>query len=251
LDHEFAPEVNVYASYNRGIKSGGFAVFEPGSKGYAPEQLDAYEVGVKTDLFGHKLFLNISGFYYDYKNIQVTQAGVGFVDTVNAAAARIYGLDMDFQAAVTDRLRVSGGLGLLNSKFTKFDNAVTYGPNAGPAIIIPDASGNHTPLSSPVSGNLTAEYTLPTSVGDFRIGGTVSYNDGSYMDVGNRLRYPSYTLVNAYIGWKDVNKHLGARLWVNNLTNETYYIQRYTTALGDLQMQAPPRTVGGTLSVNF
>ena len=50
LDHRFSPEVMTYASYNRGFKSGGFNGQLPTDPAFAPETLDAYEMGVKSDL---------------------------------------------------------------------------------------------------------------------------------------------------------------------------------------------------------
>ena len=250
LDHEFMDDLHGYVSYNRGIKSGGFNIFKPGGRGVSPESLDSYEVGVKGEFIDHKLRLNVGGFYYDYSNIQVTQAGTGFTETRNAAAARMYGLDMDFQALVTSALTVSGGLGLLNAKFTDFKNAVTYGANPGPAIVF-DASNNSTPLSPNITANVTANYFVPTHLGDFTLSATMIYNDGSFMDPGNRLRYPSYALVNGSVSWEEPEGVWGVRLWVKNLTDVAYYNQRYATAVGDLQMQAPPRSFGATISAHL
>jgi iron complex outermembrane receptor protein len=250
LDHEFMNDLHGYVSYNRGIKSGGFDIFDPGGKGVAPESLDAYEIGMKGEFFEHKLRMNVAGFYYDYSNIQVTQAGNGFTETKNAAAARMYGLDMDFQALLTSALTVSGGLGLLNAKFTDFKDAVTYGADPGPAIVV-NASNNSTPLSPNITANITADYFIPTDLGDFTLSATMVYNDGSFMDAGNRLRYPSYALVNSSVNWEEPGGVWGVRLWVKNLTDVAYYNQRYSTALGDLQMQAPPRTFGVTLRAHY
>jgi iron complex outermembrane receptor protein len=71
LAQDLSDRIHAYASYNRGFKSGGFnptSFTNPASK---PEVLDAFEVGVKSELFDRKLRLNLSGFYYDYKGIQL------------------------------------------------------------------------------------------------------------------------------------------------------------------------------------
>src|SRR3546814_3915463 len=49
LDYRFSPDILGYLSYNRGVKSGGFALGTSPSNnfGYQPEQLNAYEGGLK------------------------------------------------------------------------------------------------------------------------------------------------------------------------------------------------------------
>src|SRR3546814_20272209 len=52
LDNQFSPDILGYLSYNRGVKSGGFAMGPSPSNyfGYQSEQLNAYEGGMKTEL---------------------------------------------------------------------------------------------------------------------------------------------------------------------------------------------------------
>jgi iron complex outermembrane receptor protein len=250
LDHQFTDQVHGYVSYNRGVKSGGFDLFSPGAKGYAPEELDAYEVGLKSEFFNRRARLNLAAFYYDYSNIQVQQSGLGFVFTTNAAAARIYGLDLDFQAVPIERLNISGGLGLLNGIFTKFPNAVTYGPNGGAAIVF-DGANHDIPSAPHVTANFTADYSIPSSIGPFVVSGSFIYNGGSYQDPSDRLTYPGYSLFNSSVTWRTPNDRWSLSLWAKNITSAKYYLEVQTTALGDLQMQAPPCTFGITASTNF
>ena len=49
-----------YISYNRGFKSGGFNVLALGTPAYNPEQLDAYEIGFKSDLLDRHVRLNVA-----------------------------------------------------------------------------------------------------------------------------------------------------------------------------------------------
>lgn len=80
----FTDDTLVYASYSRGYRGGGFnPAFDPAEfpgtpSTYDPEYIDAFEVGAKNTLFGRKVTLNLSGFYYDYEGYQI-------VKTVNRA----------------------------------------------------------------------------------------------------------------------------------------------------------------------
>ena len=40
-------------------------------------------------------------------------------------------------------------------------------------------------------------------------------------------------------------------LWVQNLTDETYHVQKLGSALGDLAVLAPPRTYGVNIKFDF
>jgi iron complex outermembrane receptor protein len=75
LRYELTDDANVYATYNRGFKSGGFfgglATTPEELIPYDNEKLDAFEVGLKSELFERRLRLNLSAFYYDYQDQQV------------------------------------------------------------------------------------------------------------------------------------------------------------------------------------
>jgi iron complex outermembrane receptor protein len=253
LDHQFTPDILAYASYNRGIKSGGFNMINAGTPGYAPEVLDAYEVGLKTEFLNRTVRLNTAVFFYNYKNIQVFNiTGGGAVLTQNAAAAQVYGLDVDLAWRVTPRFTLTAGLGILHSEYTNFPNATftPASPLLGPQTR-GDASGNELIYAPNMSANLSADYRIPSSMGEFRLNFAVSYRDSVFVSADNRLRIPSYFLANASIGWTSRDDRFGVRLWVRNLFNEDYYANRTEQALGDIQYLAPPITAGITLSTHM
>jgi outer membrane receptor protein involved in Fe transport len=107
----------------------------PTSPGYQPEQLDAYEVGLKSFLFGHTLRLNAAAFYYKYANIQVRQGLAGSNLVTNAAAGKSSGLDIDYNWQPLDRFGLSGGLGWLPvAKFTTTRMRLPTSLTAAPAF---------------------------------------------------------------------------------------------------------------------
>lgn len=78
LDYQFTPNNLVYASYSRGYKSGGFnpAVQVPGltiPDAFEPEIVNAFEIGSKNTFGNGQLTLNVTGFYYQYKNLQLSR----------------------------------------------------------------------------------------------------------------------------------------------------------------------------------
>lgn len=251
LDHDFSDDVLGYLSYNRGIKSGGFNMINAGTPGYAPEILDAFEAGLKTQFFDRRVRFNVAAFFYKYKDIQVFNiTGGGAVLTTNAAKAEVKGIDLDAAWRVTSGLTLSGGLGIVDSEYTDFPDA-TYTPPSpldGPQTII-DATGNNLIYAPKVSGNIALDYAIPTDIGTFNLNGTIAYRDKVYVSAANRLAIPSYTVANASIGWTSDDEHFGVRLWARNLFDKDYYLNRTEQSLGDIQYLAPPRTVGVTFSI--
>ena len=71
LSYQLSKDVMVYSSYSEGFKSGGFNSFGLSPVAYKNEGLDAFEVGIKSDLLDRTLRLNASLFSYDYANLQI------------------------------------------------------------------------------------------------------------------------------------------------------------------------------------
>ena len=99
LDREFAPDLLGYASVSRGFKSGLFNITAPANPAVLPQTVDAYEIGIKSDAFDHKLRFNAAGFYNVFDNIQVRQNIPGGFLLLNAPTARTKGIDMDLSIA--------------------------------------------------------------------------------------------------------------------------------------------------------
>ena len=243
-------DATLFASYNRGFKSGGFnsAV----SQSYSPEVLDAYEAGIKSTLFDRHLRLNVAGFYYDYSNIQVTSFVAGRQTVNNGGTAEIYGLDVDFEAALTGGLTVFGGLEWLHAKFTDYKNAPISVPNPNGGTSFPqgDATGFDLPRAPDITFNAGASYVQDVSFGKITASGFWSYNDGWAAQADNRLRQPSYQTVNLTLG-AELHNGLGLTLWAKNLTDERYAVALGARGAGDFIQYADPRTYGATASFKF
>lgn len=250
VDQEIGEGVLGYLSYNRGIKSGGFNMINAGTPGYKPEILDAYEAGLKMQLFDRKVRINAAAFIYDYQDIQVFNiTGGGAVLTTNAAAARVHGFDADIAIKATSALTISGGFGWLDGKYTDFPNATftPASPLQGPQVPI-DATDNRMIYAPKYSGNVTVDYRVPTSIGEIGLNVSAAVRSRVFVTAANRLAIPGYTVVNSTLGWTSDDKRFGAQLWVRNLFDKDYYLNRTEQALGDIQFLAPPRTIGVTLS---
>lgn len=230
LDHHFTPDFMGYASYNRGFNSGYFN--QVATSGFAPknnpavnpEIMDAYEVGAKTEWFEHRLRLNVSGFWYNYKNLQQQVYEGEALVTINAAAARIRGVDLDIEARPLAALTVGAGLEYLNGKFESYPGAPIYSlaPSGALISVSGDAAGETIPYAPDVSGNVRAAYTIPSAIGDFDTAANVAYTAAWYADPSNVISEPAHTLLNASETWTSSGGSNYVTLWGKNLTNRRY-----------------------------
>lgn len=252
LDHQFTPDVLGYVSYNRGFKSGGYNLISPGSAAFDPETVDAYEVGMKSELFDSRVRLNVAAFYYDYKNLQVAVApGGGGQLFTNAAAARNYGLDLSLDVAATDNLTLSMGLGLLDAEYTDYPDA-TGRTISGAGYPIPNAKGAELPHSPPITGFVSANYLVPTAIGDIRATANLSYLDRIYISPDNGPKKPDATMLSSSIEWWSQSASpFGVRIWGKNLLDTYYIVQMVESSNGWYQSPNAPRTYGVTLLKNF
>lgn len=254
LDHKFTSDVLAYASFNRGFKSGGFNIISPGDPGYSPETLDAYEAGLKADLFNRRVRFNPAIFYYDYLNIQLPFfTPQGQVGIANGPSARLYGADVDIEVVLNRNFHVFGGASYVHSKFGSYLDAVISTPVGGGAYAqaTGDATGNSLPFTSKFSGNIGAEYKILVGSGNVSLAANYYFNDGYYLEVDNRARQGSFDQLSASLGWTSANERLSLRVWGKNLTNSEVYTQFSTAPQGRGASYQPPRTYGITLGSKF
>src|SRR3546814_15553476 len=79
-----------------------------------------YEIGMKSTFAGGRLRTNLSGFYYDYKDLQLYKTVVASAVLENAAAAKIYGIEAEITAKPTRALQFDLSGSYLHSELTHF-----------------------------------------------------------------------------------------------------------------------------------
>lgn len=217
LNHQLTSDEMIYASYSRGFKSGGFNLGAPDAPAFQPEKLDSYEVGLKSEIFDHRLRLNLGGFYYDYTNMQVTQFINGVTNIENGAKSRIYGLDVNFEARLTQGLTLSGGVEVMDPKFVKYNNAPGATPNPSPpggtTADVFDAAGKQIPGAQKFTGTLIADYLQPISYGTLNFNFIANYNSTLYFEPDNFIHQGSYTMLDTSVRWTSSDGHLNVTLW--------------------------------------
>ena len=146
LDYEISPDNKVYFSYSRGYKSGGinpplspiFAV----SDSFDSEQIDAFEIGSKNTFLNGSAQVNLTGFYYKYKDLQLSRivARTSVNDTIDA---NIWGLELETILRPSYNWLINMNVSYLNAKVAGdqfFSNPRDPGGGDPDAVIIKDLS---------------------------------------------------------------------------------------------------------------
>lgn len=244
LDKDLASNLMAFASYNRGFKAGLYNSTSFANPPVNPEVLDAYEAGFKSSLFGNRLRLNLTGFYYDYKDIQLRtsiQTPVVGLFTYNAAKARTKGIDAEIIAVVAKNLKLNFGSEYLHARYTDF-RAGQF-PAVNPVTTIPSncrprppvaTIGGVTPLTCDLSGKTLqrapsfvatfgVEYGFDVPVGRVTINLNDNYNSGYSFDPDNTLKQRGYHYVTANVRLTAPDEKWTVKLWGTNLANEVIY----------------------------
>jgi iron complex outermembrane receptor protein len=256
LDHRFTPNVMAYVTYDTGFKSGGYVLASPGAQPYKPEDIKAVEGGVKSQLFDRHVRLNVAGFYYDYRNIQIQRYDVGSLIIYNGAKARLYGLDLDGEILIAHGLSLNGGFSYIHDRFTSFPNADFIIPVDG-CVPAPggtcsgSANGKRLPFTPTTTADIGGTYTLETGIGKFAFNATYYRSGKLFAAPDNVLFQKSYDLVNASIAWTDTSKHLTVSLWGKNLGKTVYANSLLEGFSGGVRSLGAPRTYGVTAGFNF
>lgn len=242
---------NIYISYSRGFKGGGFDPRGQSTQAptqspqdifdfmaFDPETVDSYELGWKASLLNNRLQLATAVFNADYKDVQVPgSAGcvVGGVSTfcgitTNAGKARFRGFEFEGNARVAenmaiagDRLNLAAMLGYLDAKYREF---ITNIPGQGPVDVADFRKIQNTPKWT-MSGSL--DYSTPAWSGRLYANTTLSYRSKTqqFELATPMLDQPGFALWEANLVWRSGNGRYEIGLHGKNLTNKKYIVAGY------------------------
>jgi len=164
VDYKATDDILLYASFSQGFKSGGFNSFGL-TPAFEPEEIDAFEAGIKSEWADGRIRANLSGFYYDYSDLQV-RVGVptGGVNIQNAAAAEVSGGEFEFSAVPVEGLTLTANFAYLDATFSEGTlPAIPPGQlffiGAPVTLVDQSISGNRLSRAPEWQTYLAAEYT--------------------------------------------------------------------------------------------
>ncbi len=266
LSYQPNEDLNLYASWGRGFKSGGFdmrgdAIFIPSTvNGYEPETIDSWELGMKGAFLDRTLFINAAAFYSDYKDQQVTvQAvqpppNVGVASVVdNAGQAEIYGFELEVRAVPTDNLQLNLAFGYIHAEYKEFLTFIAGGTT--PVDVADQRVFQNTPE---FVINANATWSNPLFGGTLAITPAVALrSEQSMFEIPNALLdQPATVIVDASVNWTSGDDRFTIGVHGRNLTDEKYRVGGYNfpgALLGNsiIGYYGPPRTVAVTAGVKF
>ncbi len=263
---EYKPEENLllYASVSRGVKSGGFTVYNTANvqsiSPFSPETLWAYEGGFKWTLPYRNLHLNGSGFHYDYTDEQVLSdlytppingnPAVVIGHFVNAPKSHIDGAELELAGEVLPHLTISQQIGYKIGGFDSFPNFVNV------LTGVPQSqTGQKIPFPK-FSYEGEAAYWFGIGAGyKLEIEGNYSYHDYNPSPLPlppPTYDIPAYWLVNANLTLTPPDARWSAGVYCNNLFDAQYDLVKNFFIPGiNVASPGAPREVGGRLTYAF
>lgn len=267
---EYSPADNYmwYGRISKGYRPGGFAGFgNQLGEAFDAEEMINYEVGAKGLFFDNTVQLEASVYYQDFSSFW-SQAGrlrtpaelrpgesrfTG--ETVAVDGTNIAGVEVQFQWAINDRLRLSGFYEYMYSSFGSYVSRYCCDPDGTTAdadtIDLVDDEGNIVTVTNTglydFGGNslrnqpehkllATLAYNVPMSpdFGTLDLITLLSWRDNMYVDEANLDIYavPEYTRWDLRATWTAVEGNLSVTAWVTNLLDEIA-VQSYAPREGN------------------
>jgi iron complex outermembrane recepter protein len=262
---------SVYASFTRGYKAGILNVGGLSQQPVRPEKINAFELGYKYD---DRVFsADLAGFYYDYKNLQVSSFQSGAAQIRNAASSEIYGLEAQLRYRVSDAFSIYGGAAWTHARYKDFANAPFYSycdPAADPTSLLfcvppafgglgagavvqalTDASGFKMQRAPDFTGNIGASYGLDLGGGKLTLSGNLYYTSSFYFDPEQQFKQKGYELLSLRAAWTDAAERFSLAVFGDNVTGKRYQSQVLFNTLGIGAVWAPPMTWGVSAGVKF
>lgn len=150
---------NLYLTFSRGFKSGGFNPGNVGAPTFDSEFINAWELGSKNEFFDRRVTMNAALFRYDYKNLIVGNIVGTLATNVNIPETRVQGFELETVVSPLEGLRLEGALGLLETEIRS--DFLSSDPSRGGALF--QLRGNELPNAPRRTLKLAAEYSIPVA----------------------------------------------------------------------------------------
>jgi len=239
IGYAITDDINVYGSYTRGFKSGGYnldraaissptftagAVPSASQQSFDREEVDAFELGWKTQFADGRVTWNGAVYYQKIDGFQENIfTGTNF--RAFNTEAEVQGVEMDFGFNPVDGLIIQGGMAYTDAERTE-------------GIVAPDGAGGTILLAEPGELGNVPDWVLTGS-------GTYTFPMGSYLEgianlnvrwqseddpnsnpalIAAGLTNDAYALVGARLGVSGGDGDWQISLFGENLTDEEYYL---------------------------
>jgi len=226
LDYALSSDITTYISFTTGYRGSAFngqAYFDESEITIAkPEEVDAWELGFKSDLLDNRVRLNGALFHYSYENQQFLDVTPSFLSQlVNAEKSSMLGAELELTVIPHPTVDLRAGLGYLDSKYDLLELRGT------------NLSGNELINAPSLNFNaLVNWHFLEMDSGHMTLTLDTNYTGDQYFDAfnnGNTLQ-EAYWVSNARVSFQSQDQDMEISFWAKNLTDE-----EYVSSMTDLQ----------------
>lgn len=279
LKYECTPRTFTYFSVAKGYKTGGYNVqmsadlmqsqmqydlmklFMPDLAkepapieevaAYKPEQSWNYELGAKSELIKGKLFGELTLFYMDIKDMQITKfvkSGNGRYLS-NAGKAKSFGIETSLRARITHEISAD-----MNYGFTQatFEDYIHEWQNKEGDIVETDCDGNYIPYTPRHTLNIGLQYNKLLRnkwIDQFTASVQFSGVGDIYWSELNDISQKFYGLLNAKVGIRKGIVKLD--IWSRNITDTQYAAFYFESFRQPYIQKGKPFQIGAEVSVAF
>ena len=234
VEGEISASILAYASVTSGYKAGGFNDGSPADLSsvpfyYKPESIISYEAGIKGTALDRALYFSLTGFYYDYQDLQLGLVKTtGGAVTLNVPKAKVKGIELEGNYRVGSGTKIDYSLAYLDA---------TYG-DFRPLESDPTINFKGTPLdrSPKWTGRIGVTQDFPLANGG-RVSGSAALKfSSSYVvtdnNTANQIKQGSYTRTDLQLGYFAPEDRWYVQAYAKNLENKrllgVYELQSFT-----------------------
>ncbi len=228
FEYQATDNAFIYVSYARGFRAGGIndrirqdlAPPTYGVTSFDEETVDTYEIGLRSDLAGDTLRLNLTYFLNDFQDLQfgsqVARFDNGNTRTVvnNIGEAESSGLEAEIVWLPTDNLRFDANIGIMDSEISQGGASID--------------NGTRLPYTPDYQYNIGAEYAAPMTAGGeltFRLD-FAGVDDFFSNAARNQLFIlDGYETLDVNVSYRAASEKWSAGVFGKNVTDEDYFTQ--------------------------
>lgn len=214
---------------------------------YKPEHSWNYEIGGRTQLWEKRVSIDLSAFYIDCRNQQISVvSGYGRI-TKNSGHSSSKGLEASLRITPVNNLQFGINYGFTYAKFINNHDGET------------DYKDNYVPFAPKHTLAITGGYSIPVNcrwLDNININAQYIGRGRIYWNEANNVSQPYYDLIDGNISFVKGCIELG--VWGKNLLNKRYQAFYFDVMNAkDLAhnngfvQQGRPFTIGGNITVKF
>ena len=269
LGYEF-DNVNLYASYTHGYKSGGInldATAGLSDPTFGSEEVDAYEIGLKGRFLDGAVTANLAAFHQEFSDFQVLEFTGTQFQTFNVPKVKSTGFELEAVVRPSDGLTFNTSLAYTNARYPgncaaatdplAIQNLCGFSLTNAPDIVAIVGANYEVPLSNSINLFLNGQVRTVSDARTSTQGRAVPTTPAA---LGATPLLPfdvqdGFTTVNLRVGFKQADGQWAIEAWATNLTDENARGVTFNTPLRSGSRSAflaqEPRMYGVTVRGEF